>query len=56
VNAALAVVGDGDLAASPLGLVAAAAITVAVEFAIVRGGAGGWRAPAAADGSRPVTT
>jgi hypothetical protein len=36
VNAALALVGDGSLANRPIGIVAAAAVAVAVEFGVLR--------------------
>jgi serine/threonine-protein kinase len=56
VNAGLAAIGDGGLGAAPFGVVVAAAIAVAVEFAIRRGGLAAWRGPRGANGSDPLTT
>jgi serine/threonine-protein kinase len=47
VNAALSVVGDGSLAHRPIGLVAAAAAAVAIEFGLLRPRAAGDETPAA---------
>ena len=56
VNAALAVVGDGELGANALGVVGAAAIAVAAEFGLLRSGGPAWARPRAANGSDPLTT
>jgi eukaryotic-like serine/threonine-protein kinase len=56
VNAGLATIGGGQLGANPLGVVGAAAIAVAVEFAILRGGLRALRGPRGASGSDPLTT
>jgi eukaryotic-like serine/threonine-protein kinase len=56
VNAALAIVGDGALGANAFGVVGAAAIAVAVEFGLLRGGGPAWARPRAANGSDPLTT
>ena len=56
VNAAVAVIGGGGLAASPIGLIAAAAIAVGAEFFVLRGDSPMWHGASATDGSRPLTT
>ncbi len=56
VNAGLAAIGAGQLGSKPLGVVGAAAIAVAVEFGILRGGVLALRGPRGASGSDPLTT
>jgi serine/threonine-protein kinase len=56
VNGALAMIGNGELGANPFGVVAAAAIAVAVEFGFMRGGWAAWRARGGAEGSDLLTT
>ncbi len=56
VDGALSLVGNGALGGHPAGVVAASAIAVALEFALLRAERPLARAPARANGSRPLTT
>jgi eukaryotic-like serine/threonine-protein kinase len=56
VDAALSLVGNGALGGRPVGVVAAAALAVGIEFGLVRGRLPVWQAPRSANGSRPLTT
>ncbi len=55
-DAALGLVGNGALGGRPVGLVAAAASAVAVEFGLLRGRPTIWGTSRRASGSRPLTT
>jgi hypothetical protein len=55
-DAALSQVGNGALGGHPAGIVAAAALAVALEFGLLRGAGPVLRPPGSANGSRPLTT
>jgi hypothetical protein len=56
VDAGLAVIGNGALGGRPLGVVAAAALAVGIEFVLIRGRQPLWHGSRAPNRSRPVTT
>jgi eukaryotic-like serine/threonine-protein kinase len=55
-DAALSLIGNGALGGRPLGIVLAAALAVAVEFGLLRGGGAVWQGSRARGRSRPLTT
>jgi eukaryotic-like serine/threonine-protein kinase len=56
VDAGLSVIGNGALGGRPLGVVAAAALAVGIEFVLIRGRQPLWQGPRSPNRSRPVTT
>ncbi|MGH2986387.1 MAG: protein kinase domain-containing protein, partial [Solirubrobacterales bacterium] len=56
VDGGLSVIGNGALGGKPLGVVAAAALAVGIEFVLIRGRQPLWQTPRSANRSRPLTT